>query len=711
MQTAFKLKFISKNFLLIICCFIQVHSYSQCPELEILNLKKTALIFGEKNYQFANPLKNTMNDAEDIADSLRKIGFDVNVYFNSNIKTMNTIIDQWCSKLSNYNVALFYFSGHGAEYNSENYLFPIDANPKSPNEMSIQCTSANALLSRIESYNLRYNVMILDACRSNPFTKSWSRDFSNGGLAAMTGNGSFVGYAASPGQTASDGRGRNGTYTEAILKYITVPELTIDQIFTKVNLYVRTMTKEGQIPFKSSSLSSDYCFSVKRTQQSFKKPEIFFMQPTSQALITNDQSFLINSTDSGIAIKDALTLSTLQSVNINHDGPLQIASKTGEYVITIDSTSRKIYNIDTHRKIIIDSLSLDYAPTAIALSSIGNKAYVTFMDYKSGGFYILDLSENKILKIIKLRLNPISILLSNDDKRLFILARDSLAQLDANTGKIIKKISITNEGKSIGLSPDNKTLLIGCEKNNLGKTLIYDASTLKLKKALEFPSTLFSFSFDNINAFAINAKELYIINMQSLAIINRLSFRSNIKGIAVSSDGIANVWLPTENRFHLYKINQLLNSAAIDPEIKLKEFKEKAKNEYLDEMNDYNSIKRFFDTLQFVYETTVNQIKNELGPAFSVPRKGGMIFINSGDSIGLYAPNSFGDTYGIYAFDKTKNILTHYIGKISSGEFILTIYGTNQPEVYNVPKADIDWNDVEAFIRKYFLLRLDQLRK
>lgn len=695
-----------------LCFFSQLYSYSQCSELEILNLKKTALIFGEKDYTFANPLKNTINDAQDLGDSLRKIGFDVNLYFNSDIKKMNAIVDQWCSKLSNYNVALFYFSGHGAEYNSENYLFPTDANPKSPNEMSTQCISANSLLSRIESYNLRFNVMILDACRSNPFAKSWTRDFYSGGLAAMTGNGTFVGYAASPGKMASDGRDRNGTYTEAILKYITVPELTIDQIFTKVNSYVRTISKETQIPFKSSSLSSDYCFSVKRSREPLKKSEYFFMQPTSEALITSDQSFLINSTDSGISIKDALTLSTLQTININHNRPLCIVSKTGENVVAIDSINKTIYNIDSRSKTIIDSLTLDYSPTSIALSNLENKAYVGFSENKFGGIYIIDLSKNKILKKIKLGSTPMSILLSNDDKRLFLLTRDSLFQLDANTGKIIKTVGNIEEGKSIGLSPNNKTILLGCENNNVGKTLIYDAYNFKLQKTLHFPTTLFSFPSDNINAFAINSKDLYIVNMQSLTIVNRVSFKSDIKGIAVSTDGVANVWLPSENRFHLYSIDQLINKTAIDPEIKLKEFKENAKNEYLNEMNSYYSLKSLFDTLQSVYETTVDEIKNELGSAFSVPRKGGIRILNSDDSIGFkYESKSFGERYGIYAFDKTKNISTHYIGKIYSGEFILKIYGKGQPEIYTISRTDIDWKDVKGFIRKYFLLRLDQLRQ
>lgn len=171
---------------------------------------------------------------------------------------MNDAIDNWCAKLIKYDVALFYYSGHGAEINGENYLFPTDANPKGPSDLHFSTYSANKLLERLDNSSLKYSIMILDACRTNPFTRNWTRDVGKGGLSAMTGKGTFIGYAASPGTTASDGSNRNGTYTEGILKNITIPSLTIDQIFTKVNSHVRQKTSDKQIPFKNSSLSTDF---------------------------------------------------------------------------------------------------------------------------------------------------------------------------------------------------------------------------------------------------------------------------------------------------------------------------------------------------------------------------------------------------------------------------------------------------------------------
>lgn len=470
--------------------------------------------------------------------------------------------------------------------------------------MASQCLSANALLSIIDNGNVRFNIMILDACRSNPFAKSWVRDFSSGGLAAMTGRGTFIGYAAAPGKTASDGSQRNGTYTEAILKYITIPGLTIDQIFTRVNSYVRTATKEIQIPFKNSSLSADYCFCVKRFKQNPIKSGSIFMQPPSEVLLKNDQSYLINITDSGISIKDTLTLNNLQTINTNRNKPLQIASKTGENIIVVDSSTRTIFIIDVVRKIITGSIKLDHSPTSIVLSNFDNKVYVSFEDTSNGGIYILDLNKNKITEVVKLNCVRVSLALSNDDKNLFILSLDSLILMDANSEKIIKRITIIDGGKSLGLTPYNKTILVGAQKNNQGSTLIFDANTLKLKKTLEIKSNLFSFTLDNLKVLAINLKELFIINLKSLSIINRIPFNSAIKGVAISADGVANIWLPLENRFHIYNIEQLVNNNSMDPEIKLTEFKESAKKDYqnyLTEMEDGKKMGLFFDTLKQVY--------------------------------------------------------------------------------------------------------------
>ncbi len=111
---------------------------------------------------------------------------------------MNDDVDSWYEKIKNFDVALFYFSGHGAEVNGENYLFPVDINPKGLSDLAYSAFSANKLLDRLDNSHLKYSIIILDACRSNPFTKSWSREVGGGGLALMSGKGAFIAFAASP---------------------------------------------------------------------------------------------------------------------------------------------------------------------------------------------------------------------------------------------------------------------------------------------------------------------------------------------------------------------------------------------------------------------------------------------------------------------------------------------------------------------------------
>jgi hypothetical protein len=125
--------------------------------------------------------------------------------------------------------------------------------------------------------------------------------------------------------------------------------------------------------------------------------------------------------------------------------------------------------------------------------------------------------------------------------------------------------------------------------------------------------------------------------------------------------GAANIWLPADNRFYVYKLDQLVNNLSIDPEIKLKEFKETAKNDHLKEMEDFSRMSTFFYTLSKVYIKTVDEIWDELGIAYHVLRPGGTVFINSGDSIGFQKENNrFGDRYGIFAFNG-KKISIHII--------------------------------------------------
>jgi len=229
--------------------------------------RKIAIAVGVSNYEHAGILKNTLNDATDISNKLRMLGFDVTSILDPDIKSLNLKIDSITKLLTNKDIFMFYFSGHGAEYNGENYLFIKNSNPTSPTDMPYETYPIGKLLGRIEYAKVQTNIIILDACRSNPFVRSWTKDGNprEGLMNINAPAGSFIGFAASPGKTASDGIRKNGTYTEAILKYIELKNITIDELFNKVNKEVRIQSAGKQIPFKNSSLEDNYYFNFDNT--------------------------------------------------------------------------------------------------------------------------------------------------------------------------------------------------------------------------------------------------------------------------------------------------------------------------------------------------------------------------------------------------------------------------------------------------------------
>ena len=225
------------------------------------DVRRLALIVGNGDYQGGGTLANPENDAADMSATLEKLGFDVMVYFNLAQSDFKRVIDLFGQRLKNYDVGLFYYAGHGIQVNGVNYLIPVNAMLKSENEVEYDCVDAGRLLSGMEDAGTKTNIVILDACRDNPFERSWRRSVQGQGLAFMSAPaGSLISYSTSPGRTASDGSGRNGLFTSALLNYIAEPDLTILEMFQKVRSYVREKSGGEQIPWESTSLEGNFYF-------------------------------------------------------------------------------------------------------------------------------------------------------------------------------------------------------------------------------------------------------------------------------------------------------------------------------------------------------------------------------------------------------------------------------------------------------------------
>lgn len=231
------------------------------PELLNAQGKRIALIIGNNNYEYATTLQNPVNDANSIAESLKALGFDVLHYTNLDQKGMKQAIDLFGEKLKTFEVGLFYYSGHGLQLNGYNYLIPTDAKLNSEGDAEYDCVDAGRVLSKMEASGTKTNIIILDACRNNPFEKSWSRSTKKTGLAFMDApTGSLIAYSTSPGNTASDGNGKNGLYTTFLLNSMVNPDLNILQVFQDVRKNVREASNGNQVPWESTSLEDDFFF-------------------------------------------------------------------------------------------------------------------------------------------------------------------------------------------------------------------------------------------------------------------------------------------------------------------------------------------------------------------------------------------------------------------------------------------------------------------
>lgn len=223
--------------------------------------QRVALVIGNSNYQNAPQLANPDNDAQSMARFLNSAGFEVISATDLGQNDMLRVVQDFSAKVSARGpntVAMVYYAGHGVQLAGENYLVPVDAKVSNQTDLVNDSVRLVDVMSTLETIPSRMRIVILDACRNNPFPGV--NDAGRGLAIVDAPNGSIVGYSTAPGAEALDGSGGHSPYTQAFLNVAREPNVPIEQLFKRVRLQVNQTTSGAQIPWESSSLTSDFTF-------------------------------------------------------------------------------------------------------------------------------------------------------------------------------------------------------------------------------------------------------------------------------------------------------------------------------------------------------------------------------------------------------------------------------------------------------------------
>ena len=236
--------------------------------------QRIALVIGNSNYQNVARLPNPANDAKAVAELLNSAGFEVISATDLNHNQMIEVMQDFSAKIAGRGantVAMVYYAGHGVQLAGENYLVPVDARISSEPDLIDGSVRLVDVMATLEAIPSRMRIVILDACRNNPFP---SLNEAGRGLAIVDApNGSIVGYSTAPGTEALDGVGNHSPYTDAFLRLAHEKNVPIEQLFKRIRLDVNNSTEGQQTPWESSSLTAiSISSAIPRLRQPERRP-------------------------------------------------------------------------------------------------------------------------------------------------------------------------------------------------------------------------------------------------------------------------------------------------------------------------------------------------------------------------------------------------------------------------------------------------------
>jgi TolB-like protein/Flp pilus assembly protein TadD len=267
---------------------------------------RTALVIGNSAYS-AGPLKNPVNDAADMSAMLKNLGFSVTLKKEATLQQMDEAIEAFGNSLKKGGVGLFYYAGHGVQVNGTNYLIPIGAKINKETDVKYQAVDANKILDEMANANNGLNIIILDACRDNPFARSFRNATRGLAIVSSAPSGTFISYSTSPGSVARDGKARNSPYTAALLQYMQAPGLTISDVFVNVRAKVKKET--GQVPWELSSMEGRFYFKPQGSKQSNLSD---ITPPVAQMEVASKEKM-------ALPLPDVPSIAVLPFVNMSED--------------------------------------------------------------------------------------------------------------------------------------------------------------------------------------------------------------------------------------------------------------------------------------------------------------------------------------------------------------------------------------------------------
>jgi peptidoglycan hydrolase-like protein with peptidoglycan-binding domain len=260
--------------LLLTCAFEASAQSTLEPDDPAFTERRVALVVGNAGYgPKVGPLRNPANDATDIAAALRDVGFDVALRLDVDRDQLRRAVIDFGRSLQKGGVGLFYFSGHAVQLDGRNYMIPLGAEVEHADYVGLETVDIDEVLARMGAADNRLNIVILDACRNNPF-KGIFRAPVRGLAQTRAPTGTFIAYAAAPGALARDGTSgsRNSPYTAALLRSMQEPGLRLEDVFKRVRLAVLTNTDGFQTPWTGSSITGDFYFRLPEPLQANPEP-------------------------------------------------------------------------------------------------------------------------------------------------------------------------------------------------------------------------------------------------------------------------------------------------------------------------------------------------------------------------------------------------------------------------------------------------------